>query len=85
VRIEAQREAEAIFEEKRKRYLNAPSRSQQSSQLTEINQSRDCKQTWNSLQKYVNIFLSCNGHTDIRCTLQRKSTVYTSQWKHVLG
>jgi len=45
VLIEAQKEEEAIFEEKRKRYLNAPLRSQQSSQLTEIDQSRDCKQT----------------------------------------
>ena len=42
----------------------------------EKNQLRDYKQIWNSLQRYVNMFLSGNSHTDIRCTLQKKYCLY---------
>jgi len=49
-----------------------------------INQSRNYKQTWNSLKKCVNMFPPGNGHMNIGYTLQRKSTVYTLQWKYVL-
>ena len=35
----------------------------------EIDQTRDYKQTWNSLQKYINVFPLGNNYTDIRYTL----------------
>ena len=46
----------------------------------DIDQSRNSEQTWNSLQRCVNVFLPGNGHTDVQCTLQEK--VYTLQWEH---
>jgi len=42
----------------------------------EIDQLRDYEQTWDSLQRCVNVFPSDNGHIDIGCTLQEKN-VYT--------
>jgi len=50
-------------------HLDSPLRNQQSSQLMDISQSRDYKQTWSILQRFVNMFLPDNGHTDIRYTL----------------
>ena len=38
----------------------------------EIDQLRDYEQTWDSLQRCVNVFPSNNGHIDIGCTLQEK-------------
>jgi len=32
-------------------------------------QSRDYKQIWNSLQRYINMFLPSNGYIDIEYTL----------------
>ena len=43
--IKAQREKEDILEKRRQRYLNTSLKSWQSLSLTEINQSRYCKQT----------------------------------------
>ena len=43
--IKAQREKEDILEKRRQRYLNTSLRSWQSLSLTEIDQSRYCKQT----------------------------------------
>jgi len=40
---------------------------------TEMDQSRNCKQIWDSLQRCVNVFLSSNGHTYIGSTLQEKA------------
>ena len=77
--MEAQREEEVVLEKKRQMHLGVPSRSQQSPQLIEMGQLRDCGQTWSSLQRCVNMFPPGNGHTDTRCTLQGKNTIYTSQ------
>ena len=60
-------------------YLGTPSRSQQSPQLIEMGQLRDCEQTWSSLQRCVIVFPLDNGYRDIRYTLQEKSTIYTPQ------
>jgi len=38
----------------------------------EIDQLRDCEQTWDSLQRYINIFSSKYGYTNIEYTLQEK-------------
>jgi len=43
--IKAQREKEDILEKRRQRYLNTSLKSWQSLSLTEIDQSRYCKQT----------------------------------------
>ena len=80
--MEAQREEEVILEEGRQMHLDAPSRNQQSPQLTEMDQLRDYGQICGSLQRYVIMFPPGNGYTDTRCTLQGKSTVYTPQWEH---
>jgi len=47
--MEAHKKGEVILEEKRQKYLGASSRNQQSPQLTEMDQPRDCRQTWSSL------------------------------------
>jgi len=47
--MEAYKEEGVLLEERRQKHLGAPSRSQQSSQLTEMNQSGDYGQTWSSL------------------------------------
>jgi len=80
--MEAQREEEVVLEERRQMHLGAPSRSQQSPQLTEMGQSGDCGQTWSSLQRCVIVFPSGNGHIDTGCTLQGRSAVCTPQWEH---
>ena len=38
----------------------------------EMDQLRDCEQTWDSLQRYINIFSSKYGYTNIEYTLQEK-------------
>ena len=43
--IEAHKKGEDTLEEKRQKHLDASSRSQQSPQLTEMDQPRDCRQT----------------------------------------
>jgi len=43
------------------------------------------KEMWDSLQKYVNVFLPDNGHTDIGCTLQGKITVYVKDGTRYSG
>ena len=63
-------------------HLDAPSRSQQSPQLTEMGQSRDCEQTWSSLQRCVIVFPPGNGYIDTGYTLHGKGAVYTLQWVH---
>ena len=40
--------------------------------LVNGNGLRDCEQTWNSLQRYINIFSSKYGYTKIEYTLQEK-------------
>jgi len=67
--MEAHKKGEVILEEKRQKYLGASSRSQQSPQLTEMDQPRDCRQTWSSLKRYVNIFPPSNSHMNTGCTL----------------
>jgi len=80
--MEAQREEEVVLEEGRQMHLDASSRNQQSPQLTEMGHSRDCGQTWSSLQRCVVMFPPGNGHMDTGCTLQGKSAIYTPQWEH---
>jgi len=48
----------------------------------EMDQLRDCEQTWNSLQRCINMFLSSNSYMKIGYTLQGKSIVYTLQWEY---
>jgi len=78
--MEAPEEWEVILERRRQKHLGAPSRNQQSLQLTEMGQSRGCEQS--SLQRCVNMFLSSNSHMDTGCTLQGKSTICASQWEY---
>jgi len=47
-----------------------------------MGQLRDYRQTWDSLQRYIIMFLPSNGHMDTGYTLQEKIAVYTSQWEH---
>ena len=46
----------------------------------EIDQLRDCEQTWDSLQRCINIFSSKYGYTNIEYTLQEKNPIYTLVW-----
>ena len=80
--MEVHKKKEVILEKQKQKHLGASLRSQQSFQLTEMDQSRDYGQTWSSLQRCVNMFSSNNGHMDTRCTLQGKNTVCTLQWEH---
>ena len=80
--MEALEEWEVVLERRRQMHWGAPSRSQQSPQLTEMDQSRDCEQTWSSLQRCAIMFPPGNGHTDTGYTLQGKSAVCTLQWEH---
>ena len=45
----------------------------------EMDQLRDCEQTWDSLQRYINIFSAKYGYTNIEYTLQEKNPIYTLQ------
>ena len=80
--MEAPEESEVVLERRRWMHLGAPLRSWQSPQLTEMDQSRDCEQTWNSLQRCIIVFPPDNSHMDTGYTLHGRSTVYTLQWEH---
>jgi len=82
--MEAHKKRGVVFHKRRQKHLYAPSGSQQSPWLMEMIYKL-IKEMWDSLQKYVNVFLPDNGHTDIGCTLQGKITVYVKDGTRYSG